>query len=142
MPELENIVANSIRASFAKQKFLLTVGARLTHVGLGQVEIEALLSDLDLNQHGVVHAGLAFAIGDTAAGYAAQSYLPPGADVITVELKVNYLAPTIGQKLRGIGKVVRPGGRITVVSAEVFAIDGDTLNKVALLQGAMLPLAK
>ena len=142
MPELDNIVGDNIRTSFEKQKFLLTFGARLTHVGLGHIEIEAPVSHLSLNQHGFAHAGLAFAIGDTVAGYAAQSYLPPESDVLTVELKVNYLAPAIGQKLRGIGRVVRPGGRITVVSAQIFAIDGDTLSKVALLQGTMLPFAK
>lgn len=95
-----------------------------------------------MNQHGFAHAALAFAIGDTAAGYAAQSYLPTGSDVLTVELKINYLAKAIGQELCTIGKVVRQGGRITVVFAEVFAIDGDALTKVALLQRTMLPLEK
>jgi uncharacterized protein (TIGR00369 family) len=95
-----------------------------------------------LNQHGFAHAALAFAIGDTAAGYAAQSYLPTGSDVITVELKIKYLAKAIGQKLCAIGKVVRQGGRITVVFAEVFATDGGALTKVALLQGTVLPLEK
>ena len=142
MSKLEKIVADSIRTSFAKQNFLLTFGARLTHLGLGHVEIEAPVSTPSLNQHGFAHAGLAFAIGDTAAGYAAQSHLSTGSDVLTIELKVNYLAPAIGERLRGIGKVVKPGGRITVVSAEVFAIDGNTLTKVALMQGTMLPLAK
>ena len=95
-----------------------------------------------MNKHGFAHAALAFAIGDTVAGYAAQSYLPTGSDVLTVELKINYLAKAIGQKLCAIGKVVRQGGRITVVFAEVFAIDGDALTKVAVLQRTMLPLEK
>ena len=67
---------------------------------------------------------MAFAIGDTAAGYAAQTYLTAGSDVLTVELKVNYLAPAVGQTLRAVGTVIRSGRRITVVSDEVFAIDG------------------
>ena len=61
-------------------------------VSLGLVEIEALVTVAALNQHDFAHAGLAFTIGDTAAGCAAQSYLPAGSDVLTVELKVNYLA--------------------------------------------------
>lgn len=142
MRELDNSVVDSIRASFEKQNFLLTFGAKLTHVSLGHVEIEVPVTNPALNQHNFAHAALTFAVGDTAAGYAAQSYLTAGSDVLTVELKVNYLAPAIGQKLRGIGKVVRPGGRITVVVAEVFASDDDALTQVALLQGTMLPLAK
>ena len=95
-----------------------------------------------MNKHRSAHAALAFAIGDTAAGYAAQSYLPTGSDVLTVELKINYLAKAIGQKLCAIRKVARQGGLITVVFAEVFAIDGYALTKVALFQGTMLPLEK
>ena len=142
MPQLDCSVADSIRASFAKQNFLLTFGAQLTHIGIGHVEIEAPVTDAALNQHNFAHAGLAFAIGDTAAGYAAQTYLTAGSDVLTVELKVNYLAPAAGQTLRAVGTVIRSGRRITVVSDEVFAIDGDTQSKVAMLQGTMLPLAK
>ena len=142
MRELDQNIADSIISSFQKQNFLLTFGSKLTHLSLGRVEIEAPITQRALNQHNFAHAALAFALGDTAAGYAAQSYLTAGSDVLTIELKVNYLAPAIGKKLRGIGKVIRSGARITVVAAEVFAIDGGALTQVALLQGSMMPLLK
>jgi acyl-coenzyme A thioesterase PaaI-like protein len=77
-----------------------------------------------------------------AVGYAALSYLPAGSDVLTVELKINYLTPTVGQSPRAVGMVIRPGRRITVVSTEVFTTDCDNQTNVAMLQGTMLPLEK
>jgi uncharacterized protein (TIGR00369 family) len=87
-------------------------------------------------QHGYGHAGVTFALGDTAAGYAALSVKPEGAEVLTAEMKVNLVAPAKGDRLVAEGRVVRPGRRLVVVSAEVRA--GETL--VALLQGTMIPV--
>ena len=140
MRELKNDIAVSIRESFAKQRMLATLGARITRLSLGQVEIEAPISSGVLNQHNFAHAGLGFTIGDTAGGYAALSYYEAGYNVVTVEYKVNYLEPGIGRYLRAVGRVIRPGGRISVVATDVFAIDGGAKKKIAVMQGTMMTL--
>ena len=88
----------------------------------------------------MMDTGLAFMLGDSAAGYAALSLMPEGREVMTVEMKINLLAPAIGDTLEAIGEVVRAGRRLTVVRAEVFALTGDTRKSVALLQGTMIPV--
>ena len=140
MHELNYDIAVSIRESFAKQSMLSTLGAQITHLSLGRIEIEAPISKAVLNQHNFAHAGLAFTIGDTAGGYAALSYYKVGSNVVTVEYKVNYLDPGIGQYLKAVGRVVRPGGRLTVVATDVFAIKDDAEKKIAVMQGTMMAL--
>ena len=140
MNELKDNIAISIRESFGKQRMLASLGAKMTHLSLGHVEIEAPISNAVHNQHNSAHAGLGFTIGDTAGGYAALSYYKAGTNVLTIEYKVNYLEPGIGQCLRAVGRVIRPGGRISVVATDVFAIDGDTEKKIAVMQGTMMVL--
>ena len=83
---------------------------------------------------------LAFAIGDSAAGYAALSVLPDGAEVVTVEMKINLLSPAVGDRLVAEGRVIRPGRRIVAVASDVFA-EGDKGRKhVATLLGTMVPV--
>jgi uncharacterized protein (TIGR00369 family) len=88
----------------------------------------------------VAHAGLTFALGDSASGYAALSMMDAGHEVMTAEMKINMLAPGKGDFLRATGKVIKLGRRLIVVTAEVHAIDGDTETLVALLQGTMVPV--
>ena len=140
MFELEEDIAANIRQSFAEQSMLATLGAHITHLSLGKVEIEVPISARVLNQHNFAHAGLGFTIGDTAGGYAALSYQEAGSNVVTVEYKVNYLEPGIGQYLRAIGRVIRPGSRISVVATDVLAINGDDIKKIAVMQGTMMAL--
>ena len=91
-------------------------------------------------QQGFSHAGLAWTIGDSAAGYAALSVLPAGAEVVTVEMKINLLAPAVGDRLVAEGRVLRAGRRIVVVAAEVWAETGGTRKHAATLLGTMLPV--
>ena len=140
MNELKDDIAASIRQSFAEQTMLATLGARITRLSLGQVEIEAPISNGVLNQHNFAHAGLGFTIGDTAGGYAALSHYEAGSNVVTVEYKVNYLEPGIGRYLRAVGRVIRPGGRLSVVATNVYAIAGNTKKKIAVMQGTMMAL--
>ena len=100
----------------------------------------APIRDLARQQHGFGHAGLTFALGDTAAGYAALTLMPPGAEVLTVEMKINLIAPAAGERLIATGRVVRAGRRLTVVTAEVEAEAGGRRRTIALLQGTMLPV--
>jgi len=126
--------------SFARQALMATFGARLTATTPGRVEITAPLLPLALQQHGAGHAGLTFALADTAAGYAALSLMPPDREVMTVEAKINLIAPAIGSHLIARGEVVRAGRRLSVVRAEVFALRDGVETCVALLQGTMIPV--
>lgn len=129
-----------IRLSFERQTMMQTLGAQLDQVGAGRCTISAPIAAHLLQQHGAGHAALAFALGDSAAGYAALSMMPAGAEVMTVEMKINLLAPAIGERLEAQGEVVRAGRRLTVVRAEVFALTATTRKSVALLQGTMIPV--
>jgi uncharacterized protein (TIGR00369 family) len=129
-----------IRDSFARQSMMQTLSAELDHISDGQVIITAPILPGSRQQHGVAHAALTFAIGDSAAGYSALTKLPDDQEVMTAEIKINLLAPGTGDILRATGKVIKPGRRLMVVSAEVHAITGDTEKLIAILQGTMVPI--
>jgi uncharacterized protein (TIGR00369 family) len=127
-----------VRASFAAQSFLQTLGARLERVAPGEVTV--LLPDReDLGQqHGFLHAGVIATIADSACGYAALTLMEPGAAVLSVEFKLNLLAPAKGDSFSAVSRVVRAGRTLTVCSAEVRARRNDTEKVVAVLQGTMM----
>ena len=129
-----------IRRSFDAQSMMRTFGASLKRIEPGRVVVEAPILPGSRQQHGFGHAGFTFANGDSAAGYSAISVLPPDREVMTTEMKINLLAPAKGELLRATGRVVKPGRRLVIVTAEVHAIEGDKETLVALLQGTMLPL--
>lgn len=133
-------VEREIRASFARQTIMGTFGAELGDISRGTVEILAPIGAHVLQQHGFGHAGLTFALGDSAAGYAALSCMPEGSEVLTAEIKINLLAPARGQMLRARGEVVKSGRRLVVVSATVSAREGDQETDIAVLQGTMIPV--
>ena len=132
--------ANRIRSSFDRQTMMQTLGATLDHVAPGQVTITAPILPGSLQQHGAGHAGLAFSLGDSAAGYSALSLMPEGAEVMTVEMKINLMAPAIGDRLVAEGRVIRAGRRIVVVAADVFSEVAGARKHVAMLQGTMIPV--
>lgn len=136
---VDAVITARIRESFARQRLMATFGAGLAEVARGRVVIASPILDLARQQHGFGHAGLTFALGDTAAGYAALTLMPPGAEVLTVEMKINLLAPAAGDRLIATGRVVKAGRRLTVVTAEVEAEAGGIRRTVALLQGTMCP---
>lgn len=131
-----------IRASFARQSLMATFGAALAEIAPGRVTITAPVLDLARQQHGFAHAALAFAIGDTAAGYAALSLMEREAEVVTAEMKINLLAPAVGDRLIATGRVVRAGRKLVVVTADVEAMTNGQGKLVALLQGTMVPVAE
>ena len=131
---------NRIQSSFDAQSMMTTLGAKLEHIEKGNVIITAPILPTSLQQHGFGHAGLTFSIGDSAAGYAALSLMPEDKEVLTVEMKINLIAPAKGNLLRATGRVIKPGRRLMVVQAEVEAIDGDKTTSIALLQGTMIPI--
>ena len=115
-----------VEASFERQLVMATIGAKLVRVEPGWVEIELPFRTELTQQHGYLHAGITTTIADSAGGYAAYTLMPAGASVLAVEFKVNLLAPARGQHFRAVGRVKRPGKRLTVCEIEVFAHDGDS----------------
>ena len=130
------------RASFAAQTMMLTMGAELVSTAPGRCVIRAPIARHLKQQHGAAHAGLAFTIGDSAAGYAALTTMDLESEVMTVEMKINLLSPAVGDALEAVGQVMRAGKRLTVVTAEVFALTGETRKPIALLQGTMIPVSR
>ena len=128
-----------VAASFAAQSLMVTFGATLISAGDGRCTIVAPILPGARQQHGFGHAGLTFALGDSAAGFAALGLMAPDHEVLTVEMKINLLAPARGDRLIAEGRVVRPGRRLMVVAAEVFAEKDGHRTPVALLQGTMIP---
>ena len=106
-----NDVEARLRGSFARQTMMQTLGAELEEAAEGRTRISAPIAPHVLQQQGFAHAALAFAIGDSAAGYAALSVLPDGAEVVTVEMKINLLSPATGDRLVAEGRLGPKTGR-------------------------------
>jgi len=127
-----------VRASFQAQRFMESIGATLERVAPGEVVI-ALSFRPDLTQqHGFVHAGAIGAVADSACGYAALSLMEPGVDVLSVEYKINLLAPAAGPRFMATGRVVRAGRTLTVCSAEVRTAGDEPGTLVAVMQATMI----
>lgn len=127
-----------VRASFARQALMATMGARLESVAPGEVVI-ALPFDVRLTQqHGYLHAGAVAAVVDSACGYAALTMMEPGAAVLSIEFKINMLAPAAGDGFRATGRVVRGGRTITVCAGELVAERGGEATVVAVMQATMM----
>lgn len=127
-----------VEQSFAKQAFMGLLGAQLGRIAPGAVEILLPLRPALSQQHGYAHAGAAWAIADSAAGYAAQSLMAAGDGVLTVELKINLLAPALGERLIARGRVERAGRQITVARSEVVAVADGRETAVALAVGTFM----
>ncbi|MDB5872617.1 MAG: phenylacetic acid degradation protein [Ramlibacter sp.] len=115
--------AGRVRASFARQAAMETIGATLASVEPGRVVIELPWARALTQQHGFLHAGMVAAALDSACGYAAFSLMPLDAAVLTIEYKINLLAPAKGQRFRMEGLVIKPGRTVTVAEGKAYAID-------------------
>lgn len=138
-PDIARVEAR-IRASFAKQGLMRTLGATLTAVLPGQVEISLVPRSEVSQQHGFVHAGAVSAIADSAAGYAALSLMPPDRGVLTAEFKINLLAPAAGEHIMARGKVIKAGRTLTLAQAEVFAERDGKERLIALLTATLMAI--
>jgi uncharacterized protein (TIGR00369 family) len=132
--------ANRVQSSFAQQSVMNLIGAELVKVLPGEVEILIPFRDNLTQQHGFLHAGIITTIVDSACGYAALSLMPVGASVLTIEFKVNLLAPAKGERFLARGTVVKPGKTITVCSGEVFALGSEEPKLVATMTATMMTL--
>jgi uncharacterized protein (TIGR00369 family) len=130
--------ADRVRASFERQGLMGHLGAELAEVGAGTCAITCRPRPELGQQHGYVHAGVIAAIADSAAGYAALSLLPEGSEVLTVEFKLNLLAPADGELLIARGRVLRPGRTLTVCEAAVFAVRDGEETQCAVLLSTMI----
>lgn len=130
--------AELVTASFDKQKAMHLIRATLPVVEQGRAEIHVPHWDGIEQQHGFVHGGVVGMIANSAAGYAAMTMAPAGASVLTVEYKMNLVAPADGEKLIARGEVVRPGRTLIVTKAEVFAVKGEKETLCALMQQTIM----
>jgi uncharacterized protein (TIGR00369 family) len=110
-----------VRASFARQSMMATLGAEIVHLAPGEVDLSAPFAPQFGQQNGFWHAGAVASLADSANGYAAFTLAPAGTDVLAVEFKINLLAPATGERFVACGRVVRPGRTLTVCHADVFA---------------------
>ena len=129
-----------MRESFVNQRVMETIGARLGRVGPGEVEVELAYDERLTQQTGFLHAGVVTAVLDSACGYAAYTLMEPGSEVLSIEFKVNLLAPAVGEKLVARASVVRAGRTITVCRADGWMVRGGAEVQVAIMTGTMMQL--
>lgn len=127
-----------VRATFDRMKTMETLGAELLRVEPGVVEIEFPFRAEFTQQHGFMHAGIVTTVVDTACGYAAYTLMPPDASVLTVEFKVNFLAPARGRRFRARGTVVKAGKTLSVCHGEVFALSEDGEKLIVNMSATMM----
>ena len=127
-----------VRRSFSRQKMMETIGAVLERVAPGEIDIRVPVREAISQQHGFVHAGAITTAVDTACGYAAFSLMPPGAAVLTIEFKVNLMAPGKGEAIVARGRVLKPGRTVTFCQGEVFAVEGGREKLVATMAATVM----
>ena len=130
--------AAGVRQSFAKQGLMTTLGAQLVTIEPGLVVIDVMLrADLG-QQQGLFHGGVIGAIADTAGGYAALSLMPVGADVVTVEYKINFMRGAVGPVLRANGHILRAGKTLSVARIDCSSGGAGGLEPCAVLQATFM----
>jgi uncharacterized protein (TIGR00369 family) len=127
-----------VRDSFARQAAMTLIGATMTRVEPGRCAIELPVRDDLTQQHRFVHGGVVGMIADSAGGYAAFTLMPPDAGVLTVEFKVNMLAPARGERLIAVGSVLKPGRTLSIVRADVWALEAGRETLIAAMQQTLM----
>jgi uncharacterized protein (TIGR00369 family) len=139
---MDELASPEVRArvedSFARQGLMRHLGARLTRVAPGRVHIELAGRPEVTQQHGYIHAGATSAIADSAGGYAALTLFPPDADVLTVEYKLNLVAPADAECIEAVGTVLKSGRTLTVCRLDVFGLRGGERKLVAAGQQTLI----
>lgn len=127
-----------VRGSFARQGLMTTLGARLGAVEAGRIVIELPFAEGLSQQKGYFHGAVLGAIGDSAGGYAALSLLPVGSEVVTIEYKINFLRPALGDTLRATGRVLRPGRSVTVCQIDVDVLLSSKATQCGVMQATFM----
>jgi uncharacterized protein (TIGR00369 family) len=142
MEEAAPEVRERVRDSFERQGLMHHLGARLAEIAPGRVHIVLPSRPEVTQQHGYFHAGATSAIADSAGGYAAYTLFPEDSSVLTVEYKINLLAPAEGDHLEAVGTVLRSGRTLTVCRLEVFGVRGAEKSLVASGQQTLIRVDK
>ena len=127
-----------VRASFARQQVMATLGIEMVHVEPGEVDLTMLPNDAYTQQHGFIHAGIITTALDSACGYAAFTLMPADAAVLTVEFKTNLLAPAKGERFVFRAAVIKPGRTLTICDARALALEGSKEKLVATMTGTLM----
>ncbi|RFU37151.1 PaaI family thioesterase [Actinomadura logoneensis] len=135
-------IRGRIQDSFDRQGLMAHLGARLSRIEPGRVHIVLPARPEVTQQNGYVHAGATSAIADTAGGYAAYTLFPDDTSVLTVEYKINLLAPAEGDHIEAVGTVLKPGRTLTVCNLEVFGVRDGERKLVATGQQTLICLPK
>jgi uncharacterized protein (TIGR00369 family) len=136
----DDAFAARVGDSFARQTAMSSLGASILSVAPGRVELAMPYRPEFCQQHGFLHAGTVTTVIDSACGYAAYSLMPADADVLSIEFKINLLAPAKGERFRFLGQVVKAGRTITNVRGEAFALDNGREKLIATMDGTMMTL--
>jgi len=143
MKPLNPSYAAKIADSFRQQAVMSLLGAKLTRVEPGVVDITLPFRADLTQQHGYLHAGIVTTIADSACGYAAFSLMPADSEVLSVEFKINLLRPARGETFVARAEVIKPGRTLVVVRADVFAAaENGAEELIATMQGTMICLKK
>ncbi len=121
------------RQSFERQAAMRTLGATLERVQAGRVEIAMPWAEHLTQQHGFLHAGMVSTALDSACGYAGFTLMPLEAAVLTIEFKINLLAPAQGERFRMVGTVIKPGRTVTVCEGQAWAMEGGREKLIATM---------
>jgi len=131
--------ADRVRASFARQRMMQTLGVEITRLAPGEIELAMPYEAAFTQQHGFIHAGIMATVLDSACGYAAFSLMPTDAAVLTVEFKTNLLAPAKGERFLFRAHVVKPGRTLTVCDGRAFAVESGAGERlVAIMTGTLM----
>jgi uncharacterized protein (TIGR00369 family) len=133
--------ADRVRASFARQRMMQTLGVDIARLAPGEIELTMPYGVAFTQQHGFMHAGVMATVLDSACGYAAFSLMPADAAVLTVEFKINLLAPAKGERFLFRAQVVKPGRTLTVSDGRAFAVDdGGSEKLIATMNGTLMAM--
>ena len=130
----------TVRQSFARQKVMKLIGAELTALAPGHCEIRLPYRDDLTQQNGYFHAGITSTIVDSAGGYAGYTLMPKGSDVLSVEFKLNLLAPADGEFLVAEGQVLKSGRNLVITRGEVYAIKNGKATHCATMQQTLMTM--
>ena len=127
-----------IRESFARQRVMQLIGASLRRVEPGAIDIALDYRDDLTQQNGYLHAGILTTVADSACGYAAYTLMPAGADVLSVEFKVNLLRPAVGESFVAEARVIKAGATLSVTRCDVYGHSGGEAKLVATMLATMI----
>ena len=130
----------AVRGSFARQKVMTLIGAEMGALTPGHCEIRLPFRTDLTQQNGYFHAGITSTIVDSAGGYAGYTLMPAGSDVLTVEFKLNLLAPADGEYLVAEGQVLKTGRNLVITRGEVYAIKNGRATHCATMQQTLMTM--